>query len=94
MHDTQRYRRLVMLHKHGGWLYAVLYLALMALFFKLRFYRLEYYPKDSYLQKHKIPQYGLDRLHGNLASITEWWVIALLVIGIVLGLAIFLYSGR
>lgn len=94
MRDTVRYRNLVLLQKHATWVYALLYFAGMGLFFKLRLYRLEYIPKDSYLSKHKIAQYGLTRLHGNLASIRDWWVIALLLLGVIMGLAIFFYSAR
>lgn len=93
MTESQRYQRLARLLKHGAWLYAFSYLIVMGLFLNFHLYRLAYYPKASYLEKHQIAQYGLTRLHGNLASINAWWLVLFLVAGVVLGLLIF-YAGR
>ena len=91
---SQQYRRLVFFHKYAALLYLLLYSLSMGLFFKLRLYELEYYPLDSYLTKHKIREYGLVRLRGNLGSIREWWMLLLLLIGIGVGLLLFFDTGR
>ncbi|MCI1918162.1 MAG: hypothetical protein LKJ11_07525 [Lactobacillus sp.] len=92
--QSEQYRRLVFFHKYAALLYLLLYGLSMGLFFKLRLYELEYYPLDSYLTKHKIREYGLVRLRGNLGSIQDWWVLLLLLIGIGVGLALFFDTGR
>lgn len=93
MSESQRYQRLARLLKHGAWLYAASYLIVMGLFLKFHLYKLPYSTKASYLEKHKVAQYGLTRLHGNLASINAWWLVLFLAAGFILGLLIF-YAGR
>lgn len=93
MKHREKYQVIAFIQKYATVLYLVVYSSVICLFFKLRLYKLEYYPLDSYITKHKIRQFGLVRLRGNLGAIHEWWIIVLLIMGVSLGLIIFLYTG-
>lgn len=83
---TRSVNRLI---KYGMSAYGVLYLIAVGLFIKTNYYRLADNDTVQYLAKHNVSKLGLSRLHGNVTALNNPLIIALIVIGIGLGLCVF-----
>ncbi|WP_225046534.1 hypothetical protein [Lacticaseibacillus kribbianus] len=77
-------------HRYLAAVYALVYLAAMLAFFALKFYRLKATNDPAYRARQlNYTAYGLSRLHGNLTALHQPAMIALLLLGILVGLWLF-----
>ncbi|WP_225046530.1 hypothetical protein [Lacticaseibacillus kribbianus] len=82
----------IWIHRHLAWTYGVVSLACYLSFISRRYYRLKATLDYAYRGAHNTRGLGLSRFHGNLLVLRDPLMIALMVLGVIVGLTIFLNS--
>ncbi|WP_262315080.1 hypothetical protein [Lacticaseibacillus parakribbianus] len=80
------------IYRHLAWVYGILYALGFGWFYHTKYYRLEASLDVYYRVRHNTAEWGLSRFHGNLLMLHSPLMIALLVLGVVAGIIIFVNS--